>query len=309
MSGKDVLIDAAVRFSVRRDMAQFDTNTDELQLVRQSVATQPGNFYRYISECSPNLQSMLKDEIESGMSTRVVEVVSNPASESEEEKTTNGTEGDSGVHYYYSESQKPSGDDKKQARKLKPRLEISTASIRGAHTLLDPLFIVKKPEAPANRNHLEASVITTTWMALGRWAFDKMDPRGLDEPLDENTTYRLLNGIAGLSRENCLGLDLENERDAIAETIDRAMLEVKYRFAGAMAYAGMVRQVQGLEVSEAPDQAEIKVFQMMMKQLLTARAKIMPNRITAAEFALSRPLSLKTAKKLIDFFVGDPKTN
>lgn len=282
MGDEAKLVELTAQLAASAELAALDTGTSELRLIHKTLHEQPSLFGAYIRECSPKLYSNLSPYFENGMRINV--------------HTVYPDENDSGLRdedyaVYY---QRHQGTNV-------PVLMITTAAIERAYGQFEPLFS-GEDESKSRQYRLAGAAAVTAWMALGKWAFDCLDPRSPDKELERKLSYDILQYVGNMTREECLALDDDEQID---QAVDFRLLELRYRLMGLFAYAGFMKEIEHLELIEPTPsslQSQLGVFRKMYPTRFAMLAKIRPERVTALEVALARPLEENDAQKIMRSF-------
>lgn len=136
-----------------------------------------------------------------------------------------------------------------------PQLYVSTASVQKMFGKISPLFS-SAAEEQNPRHQTEAAVVTTSWMALGKWLAESLHPlgQGQSEGLQ-----------AGQARTIAKAVNVSPEKLMEPGMFDVAWDVLEFRMSGAMAYAGLADYItsQAQESTVLPKVEDIAVFQSM----------------------------------------------
>lgn len=272
------IINAANRFEIRSDLAEFGTGEDEYRLVRDTLVEQPARFAGFLTEFNPRLRELLEPFVSQGMPTSVTET-------HREEGEPPVQDEDYRVCYHHEKGH------------LKPHLHLSPAAVKEVAGLLDPFFAGKIDERLARRQLLETSTVTVAWMALGKWAFGEIDLRHDGKSLEDEAAEELLRHISYLNNEDLSKLNSEQ-----AEAKIRASLEIfQNRLMGMFAYQGLQKQLDAYKEEMRPDKAFLPFIRTMCREIY--RAAIGNNNMSIIKYALAEPLTVEQAQSTVDLLI------
>src|SRR5690606_17443375 len=86
---------------------------------------------------------------------------------------------------------------------------------------------------------LAAASAMSSWMALGKWAVETIDPRNVADPDTSTAALRAVTEFTDIAVDE---LDFESQDERIGEV----MAVAAYRMAGGMAYAGLAKCIKGM---------------------------------------------------------------
>lgn len=242
--------DARFKFAARADLAEFGTGQDELRLIRNSVVDQIPVFYSDLAELSPKLHEIIGEDL-NGMPTNVVNLYEEPTDIASSDVSELGY----GVHYSLEAGSKLAT----------PHLMISTGAVQAMYEVIDPLFVVHEPSETTSANQLRAASSMVAWMGLGKWAYDKVNPRQQSE-LDRQQSVALLLCLNENLHNN--GLPSLDDAEAVSSALDYKLEMIKRRFAGAFAYRGLAHAEFEGDISQRPDLLEVRIFEGMFRAMI-----------------------------------------
>ncbi len=284
MEYRGPVIEAANRFGVKAEFALFETRTDEIQLIRETLKSQLNPFLADLKELSPAMSENLMSDLGSGLEINLFAVLDDP-----DEQPVIQDQDYAVINQKCDLSSGQHGDTNCQ-----PNLTVSVLAIENAHKLLMGLFIGRDGDAEANRHHLEAATGMTAWMASAKWAFDKADPLVPGQEASSSLIHSL-SGLAGLTQEDIGSL---TNGEATAK-IEEALVITKYRFMGMMAIRYLKRYADEHVSPDSFSQQDLDFFERLYPGMFETLRLKAPEQITAMEFSLANPLSPGEAATLL----------
>lgn len=274
-----IIIDAATQFALRSQAAQFEIGKNEIAIISDTVAMQPDAFESYISGLSTEAADMLEGDFRlgfrGGLSASLPE---------QKEYRQRGIDDDASVFY---------------TREVdsEPRLEVRIGVIDYLNRAIEPAFnvlnetknIENQREAGENaEQQLRVATAMATWMALGKWAFDTLDPR--DEGWQENS--KLQTDL--LDRLRCNTVD--QSFDTI-EKVNRVMIIARYKFMGSTMYAGAASELSKGTIGFNTNLDYLRIISLA---LFADKSRVDPTSVTGVQYALAQPLSERHAAHLMN---------
>jgi hypothetical protein len=244
------LVDAVQRFNARTELAELDTGTNELKLIRDTIKEQTPLFVEYVRGVCPELYERLRPNLSNGLESRLNTKIKQ---DNEEE---GAADDDYGVFFTV------------QGGSFEPVLMIDKSAVNEAYKLLAPLYTRIEPETESRRAQLEGAAILVTWMALGKLAFDTLSDFQTSEKLISR--YRLMGMFA------YKGLVLNSERMAEEQQtalsdIEIGMFKIFYTKFGYSAKAeNDPGKITALEFALANNFKEIEGLQVLRELTSTS---------------------------------------
>jgi hypothetical protein len=241
----------------------------DTELIMDTMAEQPTAFIEFVGDIDTHASEALRTVRGSGMEVRLAHIL--PDEQGDDDRVLPSAE--FGVFYY-----QPDG-----LAELRPRMYIARNMIQRQYNRFGPLFS-DFTHRDSRMHHVGSTVAATSWMALGKWAIETLDPRLVE---DHATSVPALRAISRFTNISVDELDVDQHDDRISEI----MCLIAYRMAGGMAYAGLARylkEVRNPGVAPRPD--TIAVLQSVLQQCLIEQSSRDASQITPTDFALSYPL-------------------
>lgn len=282
---KNVIIDAAARFSARRDLAEFDTGLDETRLIMSTLRNAPDHFYDYLSICNSNLGDKFP-ELQNGLEVRLVntlDVSPEPGVEIEHSPSENY-----GVFYT-----REFGESHPM-----PSLYVSTKGIQELHQTIEPIFTSRDfdEESFVKQKQLEAAVTMVAWMGLGRWAFERLDPRSHSDCAPLSDAHMTLAMVAKIDEQEYFDSGTPEE---INHKISAAMTILEHRLTGAFAFTGLLNKITREAGTAQVTAKDVHLFHAMFSAMSRTHLLRGTRDISATEFALANPLSHNELQEIL----------
>lgn len=209
------VVDATSRFDARRQAASLDTGVDELDVIYRTINRNTSMFHMAIKSISPEVGRAVFHAFGEDVAAKRIT--------KQELLDREGVEvGDDTAFGIYTKTE---GDEPRST------VYIPTKTIKTMRSRFNDLFARDRSLSKATK--LEASVASATWMALGHWVINTLDPRKLMDRSD-----------SGSIADVALGLMIGEAVHEGKEEQDKAMNSVAQAFAGSMAYSGLSYHLQ-----------------------------------------------------------------
>lgn len=291
MTSRDcVVFEAAALFSSRAQVAKLNTGTNEFAVISEMISREPGKFVSEIYGDTPEFAERLADEMANSLTAQIVVNVDSEDDEFEDE--------DYSVHYEKAPDTKTvaSFDD------LRAKLEIAPAAVLKAHRVLTTLYAGREDEPDSEHLHLRAAAGVVTWMAMSKWAYDKVDPfTTLGERIEDDVLYAFARGT-GLSKA---GSDDPLERDKIIENAQRILVEGRFRFMGAYALKFLENFSETVVSPGNFTKEDLRIFRRIYPAQFRATQQNRAASITGMEYALANPYNEDSARTVLQFLAAE----
>ncbi len=273
-----VLVDASLRFAVRRELSTLEGGVNELELVTRSINDECSNYMSSIVEYGDNVAEAMRSLQPNGMRKCLIR----------------STVDETFVDEDLLSSSEPRVVFRKQDNgQLGPELLMPQKMIEIMRDKIYPLMVDQEGIKP--QDEIASAVAASTWYGLGKWTVETIDPRNVD---DVNVSVAALEAISVLS-----GIDIENIDSEDSEvSIANSLAVVSYRMAGAMAYKGLARHLSAMGHDRIV--GALSSNQRIFSAFFDKQAAKDKEHITPINFAMAKPL-LKDEVEVV-FDVLDP---
>ena len=276
---KAIIIDAATQFALRNQAAKFEIGKNEISIISTTIAEQPEDFESYLRELSASASDMLEGDFRLGFQGGL------SASLPEQENEQPRGKDDEAFVFYTRETD------------TEPHLEVRIGVVNYLNRAIEPAFNVlnetknQESQAEASENaeqQLRVATAMATWMALGKWVFDTLDPR--DEGWQENQKLQLslLNGLRCNADDQSMG---------ITDRVNRVMIIARYKFMGSAMYAGAAAELSKGAVGFNTNLDYLRIINLA---LFADKSRVDPASVTGVQFALAQPLPERHAAHLLN---------